>query len=119
MLNKQSRVRPRRLGHADRLLILGLTSLVLFAQPESAPGRKALVIGNERYAFLNAIPAANTGATEIAAALHRVDFDVTEVHDLKLADLKRVIEKQFSQKLNPGDVCLVYYSGYGLQRKGV
>lgn len=109
----------KRLSQAIRLLILGLTSLALFAQPATAPRRKALVIGNERYALLNPILPARSGAAAVAAALRRLKFEVTEVHDLKLADLKSVIETQFGPSLKPDDVCLVYYSGYGLQRDGL
>src|ERR1039457_3991396 len=105
----------KRLGHAA--FILGLASLALLAQPESAPRKKALVIGNEQYVFLSAIPAARAGASAIATALGSVGFDVTEKHDLTLADFRKVIDNQFIPDLKPGDVCLVYYSGYGLQRQ--
>jgi formylglycine-generating enzyme len=88
----------------------------LFAQPEAAPRRKALVIGNEHYAFLNRIPGAQHGASAIAAALRRAKFDVLEASDVTLARLKTVIEEQFVPSLQPGDDCVVYYSGYGLQR---
>jgi formylglycine-generating enzyme required for sulfatase activity len=90
--------------------------MTLLAQPDSA-SRKALVIGNEHYPFLSAIPAALRGARKVAEALQRVGFQVTEAYDLPLADLGNVIDNQFLRDLKPGDVCVVYYSGYGLQHE--
>ncbi|HUE02111.1 MAG TPA: SUMF1/EgtB/PvdO family nonheme iron enzyme [Bryobacteraceae bacterium] len=109
----------RRAVRSVQLLIPGLAALALFAQPESAPRREALVIGNAQYAALPPIQAAHDGADAMAKALRAVNFTVTEAHDLTLTALRNVIEEKFVAGLKPGDVCLVYYSGYGLQQLGV
>ena len=106
----------RRLGRLAGPFLFGLASLALCAQQESAP-RKALVIGNEHYTLLHQIPAAGNGAREISEALQRLHFEVTQAYDLNLAGFRKFIEKQFIPNLKPGDVCVVYYSGYGLQHK--
>ncbi len=77
------------------------------------------MIGNAQYAALAPIPAAHDGADAMAKALRSVNFTVTEAHDLTLTALRNVIEEKFVAGLQPGDVCLVYYSGYGMQRLGV
>ena len=75
------------------------------------------MIGNEHYTLLHQIPAAGNGAREISEALQRLHFEVTQAYDLNLAGFRKFIEKQFIPNLKPGDVCVVYYSGYGLQHK--
>ncbi len=77
------------------------------------------MIGNAQYASLASIPVARDGADAMAKALRERNFTVTEAHDLTLTALKNVIEERFVAGLKPGDDCLVYYSGYGLQLGGL
>lgn len=81
-------------------------------------GRYALVIGNGNY---KSSPLRNpvNDATAIAASLKEAGFDVmlqTNVSTEK--DLKRVV-RDFGKKLQGGGTGLFYYSGHGLQVKGV
>jgi formylglycine-generating enzyme required for sulfatase activity len=79
---------------------------------------KALVIGNGRYEFLQPVPAAEAGADAMARALREQHFEVLEKTNLTLGVLRQTIEDEWIPSLRPGDVPLVYYSGYGLQRRG-
>ena len=81
-------------------------------------GRYALVIGNGNY---KSSPLRNpvNDATAIAASLKDDGFDVilqTNVSTEK--DLKRIV-REFGKKLQGGGTGLFYYSGHGLQVKGV
>jgi len=81
-------------------------------------GRVALVIGNGEY---KSSPLRNpvNDATAIAQSLKGMGFDVilqTNVSTEK--DMKRVV-REFGKKLQAGGTGLFYYSGHGLQVKGV
>lgn len=89
----------------------------VLAQPASSPKRRALVIGNTQYKFLPPIPAARAGADAIATVLRDLHFEVMEKNDLTLDVLGKVIETDWIPTLRAGEVCLVYYSGYGFQHE--
>jgi len=78
--------------------------------------RTALVIGNAAY---ESGPLRNpvNDATDIAAALQRLGFEVTLLRDAKLRGMEEGIEA-FSQKLRKGGVGLFYFAGHGLQVAG-
>lgn len=79
--------------------------------------RAALVIGNARY--LSASPLTNPGndAADVAASLRRLKFDVVHIQDARLVDLDRGLD-EFSRRLKPGGVALVFYAGHGVQLNG-
>ena len=74
----------------------------------------ALVIGNA--AYQNAPPLRNPSndATDIAAKLRELGFDVVEGIDLGKRDMEKRI-RAFAEQLNGADVGLFYYAGHGLQ----
>jgi len=78
--------------------------------------RVALVIGNAKYKFS---PLNNPGndATDMAASLRSVGFDVIEVKDANKRQM-RAATRRFEDKLAASDVGLVYYSGHGVEVKG-
>jgi formylglycine-generating enzyme required for sulfatase activity len=49
------------------------------------------------------------------SALQSAGFDVTVATDATLPALLSIIESSFAAKINRGDTCLVYYSGYAVQ----
>jgi formylglycine-generating enzyme required for sulfatase activity len=100
------------------LLLLAFASVAGHAQSASEPKRKALVIGNAHYRFLKPVPAARPGADAIASELRDLHFEVTEKNDLTGDSLLAAIETEWLASLQPGETCLVYYSGYGLQSGG-
>ena len=103
---------------AGVLLLLLAFASVAFAQSPSDPKRKALVIGNAHYRFLPAIPPAQSGADAITNELRDLHFEVTEKNDLTQASFLMAIDTEWLGSLHPGEICLVYYSGYGLQHGG-
>jgi hypothetical protein len=78
--------------------------------------RTALVIGNAGY---RVSPLKNPGndATDIAAALRRLGFDVTLNIDADQRTMERAI-REFGQRLRKGGVGLFYYAGHGVQVDG-
>jgi uncharacterized caspase-like protein len=94
--------------------LLGLAALLAALTPAAAEKRVALVIGNA--AYQNAPPLRNPSndATDIAAKLRELGFDVVEGIDLKKRDMEKRI-RAFAEQLNGADVGLFYYAGHGLQ----
>lgn len=80
--------------------------------------RLALVIGNGDYADAPLKNPAND-ATDMAAVLREVGFEVTLQINLNQNDMKRAI-RTFGENLKKsGGVGLFYYAGHGVQVKGV
>ncbi len=79
--------------------------------------RIALVIGNASYA---SAPLRNpvNDVRHIASALKKVGFQVTKVENASLQSMDNAV-RGFGQKARKSDVALVYYSGHGLQLRGV
>ncbi|MDC0113378.1 caspase family protein [Burkholderiaceae bacterium] len=86
--------------------------------PPLAPQGKrvALVIGNAKYKFSPLKNPVND-ATDMATSLRSVGFDVIEVKDATLKQM-RAATRQFADKLEVSGVGLVYYSGHGIEVKG-
>jgi uncharacterized protein len=81
--------------------------------------RLALVIGNKDYPWK---PLANpvNDATDVAAALERAGFkgNIQSVFNAQHDQLKRAV-RDFVASVHPGDFAFVYYSGHGVEVKGV
>jgi uncharacterized caspase-like protein len=94
--------------------LLALAALFAPLAPAAAEKRVALVIGNA--AYQNAPPLRNPSndATDIAAKLRDLGFDVVEGIDLGKRDMEKRI-RAFAEQLNGADVGLFYYAGHGLQ----
>ena len=108
-------MRPVKLGGA--LLLL---AVVLAVSPPDgfAAGRVALVVGNGTYAHIGQLPNPGNDAADMTAALQRLGFDVTTVHD---ADRNAMTEalRVFTRESAGADVSLVFYAGHGLEMDGV
>ena len=89
----------------------------MFCNSAFAEKRVALVIGNSTYAEAQALKNPLNDATDIAAALKRLGFDVVLGLDLDYSGMRKTIGK-FSGKLNDADVALFYYAGHALQVNG-
>jgi uncharacterized caspase-like protein len=86
------------------------------AAPTIADKRVALVIGNSAY---QKSPLKNpvNDASDIAAKLRTLGFDVVERNNLKTSQIGRTL-REFRSKLSNGGVALFFYAGHGLQIKG-
>ena len=91
-------------------------SAVAAASPNPAPDnpnpaalaetRIALVIGNGTYANVKALKNADRDASAVAASLQRLGFEVTEKHNLNLADLTKEL-KAFGDRAPTADWAVV------------
>ena len=80
-------------------------------------GKKiALVMGNAKYA-VHPLDNPKNDADDISRALKGVGFEVIDVRDATLSQMRSAI-RSFGDKLLNNDVGLVYYSGHGIEVKG-
>jgi uncharacterized caspase-like protein len=83
--------------------------------------RYALVIGNSTYKHVPALRNPINDATDLSAALKRLNFEVFTVTDGTYMEIRSAFMK-FHERLMEGSqsetVGLVYYSGHGLQSEG-
>ncbi|MFN7914654.1 MAG: caspase family protein [Vicinamibacterales bacterium] len=80
------------------------------------PRGRALVIGNDAYARAR-LQNAVADATAISDALRELDFDVTSLTDVPLAQFERQVDA-FAAGLSDGDVAVFYFSGHGVEVDG-
>ena len=78
--------------------------------------RIALVIGNASYAT-RPLKNPRNDADDISRALKMANFDVIDLRDATLSQMRSAV-RQFGDKLLNNDVGLVYYSGHGVEVKG-
>src|SRR6185295_1897311 len=79
--------------------------------------RVALVIGNSAYQHTAQLPNPARDASDLAAALRQLKFEVVEGVDLDKASMDRTI-RQFARALGSADVGLFFYAGHGMQVTG-
>ena len=101
-----------------RLSVAAVLVLVASASGALADGRVALVIGNSTYAHAGRLPNAENDATDMAAALRRLGFEVTTELDTDFAGLNGAL-RAFSRRSSGADVSLVFYAGHGMELDGV
>ena len=99
------------------LQVLFVLGLIVTSSAASAERRVALVIGNSAYRNTLALPNPGHDAADIAAALRKVGFAVSEGHDLDKRGMDDAF-RTFARTAASADVALFYYSGHGLQFQG-
>jgi uncharacterized caspase-like protein len=101
-----------------RNLIVGVFwLLILVPFPALAEKRVALVIGNSAYKYAGTLDNPRNDATDMAAALKKVGFEIIEGFDLDKARTDRKV-RDFATALQGANVGLFYYAGHGLQVSG-
>ena len=97
-------------------LALVLFSAILWDGPARAGKRMALVIGNGDYRASNwtRLKNAVNDATDIAAALGRLDFAVTLLKNAGKAETVRSLGK-FSKAAAGAELALIFYSGHSIE----
>src|SRR5437773_1119247 len=98
-----------------RLLVVALLLLIL-PTVAMAERRTALVIGNAAYDFGSLRNPVND-ATDIAAALRQLGFEVTLELNADLRGMHEAIDA-FSHQLRQGGAGLFYFAGHGVQVGG-
>jgi hypothetical protein len=109
----------------DRMIsrAVRLFALVCFALAGLQEGwaqsekRVALVVGNSAYKHTPRLPNPKNDSADIAAALRKLGFAVTEGRDLDKAAMDRAV-RDFAQALSGAQVGLFFYAGHGLQVSG-
>ncbi len=76
-------------------------------------GRKALVIGNQKYSF-RPLDNPKKDATDLAATLEKMGFDVTLIIDADRVKMQRSIDT-YVASLRPKDISVFYFSGHGFE----
>jgi uncharacterized caspase-like protein len=94
--------------------LIGLAAFAAAFTPAAAEKRVALVIGNAAYQNAPRLQNPSNDATDIAAKLRGLDFEVIEGIDLGKRDMEKRI-RAFAEALSSADVALFYYAGHGLQ----
>jgi uncharacterized caspase-like protein len=94
--------------------LAAIAALAVTLTPAAADKRVALVIGNAAYQNVPPLQNPSNDATDIAAKLRGLNFEVIEGIDLGKRDMERRI-RAFAEALSGADVGLFYYAGHGLQ----
>jgi uncharacterized caspase-like protein len=110
------RTTKRRFSWAYALVVAALAWVILPA-PTSAADRAALIIGNSNYRHTPKLRNPKNDATDMAAALRKVGFDVVEGIDLTKAEMEQKVW-DFSRIAQGADAALFFYAGHGIQVAG-
>jgi regulation of enolase protein 1 (concanavalin A-like superfamily) len=80
--------------------------------------RVALVIGIGAYKAVPELPNPPRDATDVAAELSSIGFDVTHVDNLDALAMRKAL-RDFEQKADGASIAIVYYAGHGMEVNGV
>jgi uncharacterized caspase-like protein len=94
-----------------------LLFLLFLGSDALAEKRVALVIGNSAYEHTPKLANPKNDATDMAAALKKLGFQIIEGFDLDKASLDRTI-RDFATALKGGDIGMFFYAVHGLQVAG-
>jgi hypothetical protein len=97
------------------LMVLGLS--FAWTSPTLAEERVALVIGNDDYSALPNLNNARKDATDMAAKLKGLGFEVILKINARRRDIGRALA-EFEGKLSSSQTGLVFYAGHGIQADG-
>ncbi len=102
-----------------RLLLATVLATVMMITGAMAAVQKrvALVIGNSAYTTAPELINPKNDATDMAAKLRNLGFDVVEGQDLDYRNMRKTVRK-FIGKTENADVALFFYAGHGLQVNG-
>lgn len=94
--------------------LLALAALLAGIAAAAAEKRVALVIGNSAYENVPRLTNPSNDASDVAAKLKALGFEVVDGIDLDKRDMEKRI-RAFAEALSGADVGLFYYAGHGLQ----
>ena len=97
-----------------RMMLLGLSLVVLLPVQQVYAKRVALVIGNAAYQYEGALANPVNDAVLLEKTLKGIGFEVISAKNLSTRDMNRLIS-QFSQKSQRAEAAVVYFSGHGQQ----
>jgi uncharacterized caspase-like protein len=91
--------------------------LVLPQSHAAAAKRVALVIGNSAYAYTPRLENPRNDATDIAAGLRKLNFEIIDGFDLGKTAFERKV-RDFAAALRGAEAGVFFYAGHGLQVAG-
>jgi uncharacterized caspase-like protein len=94
-----------------------IISIWLLAQPASAQGRVALVIGNGSYEKVPELPNPPRDAADIGRALERLNFKVTQVKNATAHEMRKAVV-DFGRAAEGAEMAVVFYAGHGMEVGG-
>lgn len=94
------------------LLAVGLTVTAAEAR------RLALIVGNSHYTFVPELKNADNDASDLAAALQKLDFDVTLLVDPTTPEFYAALDKM-GKDAQTAESTLFFYSGHAFQMTGI
>lgn len=94
-----------------------LSTFALLSVPVLAADRVALVIGNGAYQRVPALPNPPRDAADIAHALERLDFKVTQLTNATAADMRKALV-EFGHAAEGSLMAVVFYAGHGMEAGG-
>jgi len=86
--------------------------------PQQTEKRVALVIGNSNYKNVGTLKNPVNDATDIAAKLQVLGFDVTLKTNLTHYNFETTL-KNFKNKASSSDIAILYYAGHGMEIDGI
>ncbi|WP_271672071.1 caspase family protein [Bradyrhizobium sp. CCBAU 51627] len=94
-----------------------ISVLLLTTLPALGTERVALVIGNGAYMTVPALPNPTRDAADVARALERLDFKVTQVTNGTAVDMRKAIV-EFGRAAEGSMMAVVFYAGHGMEAGG-
>src|SRR5689334_5490903 len=85
--------------------------------PASAQNRVALVIGNGAYEKVPELPNPPRDAADMARALERLGFKVTQVKNATAQEMRKAVV-DFGRSAEGSDMAVVFYAGHGMEVGG-
>ena len=101
-------------GRSQPVALLAKPQVATTSVPEVFANRKALVIGNDSYKFVNKLLNAKEDANAIAENLTKVGYKVTLKVDQTEKEMKAVL-RTFKSQVEAGDEVAIFYAGHGVQ----
>jgi hypothetical protein len=112
-------VRPAQIARLLGILTLAITALTstVIASATALERRVALVVGASAYVAVPHLGNTLADATDIAAALRRLGFDVELVTDPDRAALEAAV-RRLGERGSGADAALFYFAGHGVEVSG-
>ena len=111
---------PMSMGFGWAVLAGLLVAISPLAGPPSASaaGRVALVVGNGAYTHAGRLPNPANDASDVAAALGRLGFEVTVARDAGRTALNEAL-RAFTRQSAGADMAVVFYAGHAMEMDGI
>jgi len=109
-------VSKHAIGMRQFTAVITLFALVLLSSAFNgfAERRVAFVVGNGDYQHTSALPNPTNDSHDVAAALRRLNFDVTLKNNITNVDFREALAT-FSEAADGADIAIFFYAGHGLE----